>query len=238
MPALIDLTGKRFGRLVVLKRDKKTQREKRDKEAYWECQCDCGNIVSKRGHDLRDGKIISCGCKKTEFMSQLNAIDLTGQRFGKLLVIQQAKERIDNHIAWECKCDCGNSIITSGRYLRSGTTTSCGCIKSQGETKIIFLLQELNISFETQKSFIDCKNVFPLKFDFYLPDYNLLIEYNGKQHYEPIEYLGGEERFEQQQINDNIKKSWCKKNNIKLIEIPYWDYENLTINYIKNIIQE
>ena len=121
-----------------------------------------------------------------------------------------------------------------GKHLRSGMTKSCGCLKSAGELKLIQILLENNIRFETQKCFEGCKNVQSLKFDIYLPDFNAVIEYNGKQHYEPISFLGGEPRFIQQQQVDNIKKEWCKNNGIKLIEIPYLDYSKLNIEYLNN----
>ena len=103
-----------------------------------------------------------------------------------------------------------------------------GCPKcniSKGEKNIAAWLDAKNILYESQKKFDDCKNVLSLSFDFYLPNYNILIEYNGKQHYEPIEYFGGHKTFENQILRDNIKKEYCKKNNIFLIEIPY--YSNL-----------
>lgn len=68
----------------------------------------------------------------------------------------------------------------------SGKTQSCGCLVSKGEEKINFILQELKIKFNTQKTFNDCinpKTNTKLRFDFYLPDYNCCIEYDGKQHY-------------------------------------------------------
>ena len=76
MPKLIDLTGKRFGRFIVLGRDLETQRIKKDKEAFWFCQCDCGNKFSARGHDIRDKKILSCGCLKKENTQKINAKNL------------------------------------------------------------------------------------------------------------------------------------------------------------------
>lgn len=57
---------------------------------------------------------------------------------------------------------------------------------------------------------------------FYLTDYNLAIEYQGEQHYRPIDYFGGKEKFEVQQKRDNIKRDYCKNNNINLLEIPYY----------------
>ena len=89
-----------------------------------------------------------------------------------------------------------------------------------------------------QKSFSDCKNINVLKFDFYLPKYNLCIEYNGIQHYQAIDYFGGEERFKQQQKLDTIKQQWCTENNIKLIIIPYLDFSILNQEYILNILDK
>ena len=72
------------------------------------------------------------------------------------------------------------------------------------------------------------------------PDYNLAIEYQGKQHYEPVDFAGkGDEwakyQFKVGQQRDNIKRQYCQQNNIKLIEIPYWDYDNID-NIVKQII--
>lgn len=66
-----------------------------------------------------------------------------------------------------------------------------------------------------------------LRFDFYLSDYNILIEYNGKQHYYSIPYFGGEDTLKRQKVNDAIKEKYCQDNNIKLIRIPYWDFNNI-----------
>jgi hypothetical protein len=60
-----------------------------------------------------------------------------------------------------------------------------------------------------------------------LPDYNICIEYDGIQHFESVDYFGGELGFINTQMRDNIKNEYCKNNNIKLIRIPYWDYENI-----------
>ena len=93
--------------------------------------------------------------------------------------------------------------------------------KSQGEDIVYKYLTENNISFETQKCFKDCKNKRNLPFDFYLPDYNTCIEYQGQQHYTPLKFFGGQESFEYRQKCDQIKREYCKKNNIVLLEIKY-----------------
>jgi len=63
--------------------------------------------------------------------------------------------------------------------------------------------------------------------DFYLPSNNIIIEYNGIQHYKQKEYFGGDNALEQQQERDMALRQYCKEHNIKLIEIPYWDYDNI-----------
>ena len=78
------------------------------------------------------------------------------------------------------------------------------------------------IEYEYQKSFADCRDKRSLPFDFYLPEYNVCIEYDGKQHYESIEYFGGEESFAYTQRHDEIKNQYCADNNIKLLRIPYF----------------
>lgn len=97
---------------------------------------------------------------------------------------------------------------------------------SKGEKDISLFLQNNKINFVSQYKFPDCffkSENSPLRFDFYLPDYNICIEYNGKQHYEAINWFGGSENFKEQKERDKIKKEYCKKNDIKLIEIAYND---------------
>lgn len=95
------------------------------------------------------------------------------------------------------------------------------CNESKGENEIRSILDLNKIKYINQYKFPDCKNKNELPFDFYLPDSNTCIEFNGIQHYKPVLYFGGIDKFKQQQINDNIKKEYCKNNNIKLIIIRY-----------------
>ncbi len=101
------------------------------------------------------------------------------------------------------------------------------CNNSKGEMKIRLFLEENNIRFNTQYRFSDCKNIRPLPFDFYLPEHNICIEFNGRQHYEPLEHFGGIINFKKQQINDKIKYNFCKSSNISLIIINYRDINNI-----------
>jgi hypothetical protein len=66
-----------------------------------------------------------------------------------------------------------------------------------------------------------------LKFDFYLPDYNYCVEYDGELHYQVSRYCGGFDKFVDGIIRDTVKNEYCKKNNVKLIRIPYWDFNRI-----------
>jgi len=95
------------------------------------------------------------------------------------------------------------------------------CITSKGENKTRQELIKNNINFIRQHTFEDCRHIYALPFDFYLPDHNTCIEYNGIQHYKPVKYFGGKKAFENQQLRDKIKSDYCKSNNIQLISIRY-----------------
>lgn len=123
MPAFLDLTGKIFGRLTVIKRHF-SERIK----TYWECKCECGNISLSSTNDLRCGDKKSCGCLRKDLLR----VELTGQKFGKLTVIQIGKKRGNSSSEfWDCKCECGNPHTISSQHLREGAISSCGCMTEE-----------------------------------------------------------------------------------------------------------
>ena len=95
------------------------------------------------------------------------------------------------------------------------------CNHSKGEEITKNVLEDLGVTYEYQVMFEDLKNVNHLIFDFYLPEQDILIEYQGKQHYEPVELFGGEETFIRQVHNDSIKRKYSEENLYYLVEIPY-----------------
>ena len=106
--------------------------------------------------------------------------------------------------------------------------------RSKGEREVIAYLNKNGYK-DRREHRICCnlgfqRNVY---IDFYLPKENVFIEYNGRQHYEPVEYFGGEEQFERQQKRDAWVRHYCIDNGIKLIEIPYYSdvetYLNITL---------
>ncbi len=97
------------------------------------------------------------------------------------------------------------------------------CQESKGEREIRKILEMYNIEYLNQHSFIDCFYKRELKFDFYLPNLNICIEYDGEQHFKPIDFYGGMKNFKIQKERDSIKSNYCKYNNIKLLRISYKD---------------
>jgi len=95
------------------------------------------------------------------------------------------------------------------------------CNRSKGEIKIKLLLDKHNIIYDIEKTFNDCRNKNKLRFDFYLPKYNLLIEYDGFHHFNEIDGFGGKEKLLYTQKLDKIKNEYCLNNNIRLIRIKY-----------------
>ena len=194
-------------------------------------ECEClldGYKWSTTAHTLMRGH----GCKKCAGTLKKTHEEFVVEAFEKnknitvIGVYNGTREKI------LCKCNkCGNEWNTSPSYvLRGGTCPVCST--SKGETKIVELLVQNNIDYIPQKTFDNCSYKYLLRFDFYIPSKNLCIEYQGKQHYVPVDFSGkgkewAKQTFEEGQKKDNIKKEFCKQNSIRLLEIPYWDFDNI-----------
>lgn len=189
----------------------------------------------------RDSSLFKCK-KHGEFKSNINNVKKYGccrcsaekrTKNEKLKFIIESKKIWDNILEMDYK-----TLIYKGKkYKMKIYSNAVGWIhqlpdnhlkgflprKSTGELIIKKLLNLNNIKFETEKTFENCKNVKKLRFDFYLPKYNICIEYNGAQHYNAIDKFGGKSRLEYQIKNDNIKKDFCIKNDLNLIVISYKD---------------
>lgn len=129
-----DLTGQRFGRLVV---EKMSDKRGATRAVYWECRCDCGGTKTARGTFLRDGTVNSCGCLHKEYLQKGSTkINIVGQQFGRLTVISETDERTKcGEVKYLCSCDCGNTKVISGTTLRNGKTRSCGCLSAEATSK-------------------------------------------------------------------------------------------------------
>lgn len=121
MGKFVDLTGKRFGNLVVESKAPIHITKGGQQVTMWNCRCDCGNTRVVPSGKLNNGEVVTCAfCKK--FRHE----DLTGRRFGYLTIVGEV-ERRGIQIMWKCKCDCGNYIVSPRNNLMNGHTKSCGC---------------------------------------------------------------------------------------------------------------
>lgn len=128
MGALIDLVGKRYGRLLVLEQ---AQKLNGNSNIRWKCRCDCGTETVVFGQSLRDGMTKSCGCYKQD-VSKSRVKDEVDHVYGRLTVIRQVSAPDGkNRAYWLCKCECGNEKLVCGYDLRSRRVQSCGCLLNE-----------------------------------------------------------------------------------------------------------
>ena len=225
-----DYVGQKFGKLLVLE----MLYNYKDNQTYCKCKCDCENEAIIRTSGLITGNTTSCGC--------IHSPDLIGRKFGRLTVIKELECHTPQR-RWLCQCECGGTTEANSYTLTSGHTQSCGCLRSETVSKyevfISNILNDNNIYYHREFGFDDCKGVGnkKLRFDFYLPQYNTLIEYDGEQHFKAVKYFGGEEKYNILKKNDEIKNKYCKMHKINLVRIPYTFKENEVRDTIINIIQ-
>lgn len=141
-------------------------------------------------------------------------------------------EVLENYVSMRtpvlCRCLQHNqSFQMMPVNILRGQTSCSECWGSVGENTIASYLSLNNIVYERQKTFDDCKYIYPLHFDFYIPEKNIIIEYDGEQHFSPRTFgetteEEAEENFKKNNIRDRIKDKYCYDNNIKMIRIPYY----------------
>lgn len=184
-----------------------------------------------RGQGCPDCKLEKLKISNAEFLLRLK------ENNNNVLPLEEYKGM---DVKMKCKClKCGNEWEVEPHSLLAGHRCP-NCNNYKGELKINKYLHKQAIIHNHQFSYEDCRDRIPLRFDFYLPDYNCCIEYQGIQHYEPIDFAGkgkqwAEELFKQTRRKDNIKRKYCKTHNINLFEIPYWSFDDIDIilsNYL------
>lgn len=126
----IDLSGQRFGRLIAVKRV-----EDKRQGTFWFCKCDCGGTKIAETRNLRKGLTQSCGCLHNEELSKRKLIDLTGKKFGRLIVLERSNNQKGKDVVWKCRCDCGNYTEVTAGHLKDGHTKSCGCLAKETTSK-------------------------------------------------------------------------------------------------------
>lgn len=225
----IDLVNNRFGNLVVISESHDYISPKGYKKKMWKCICDCGLETTVMGSHLKSGHTTSCGCQKLKKLKPKTTKSLVGQKFGMLTVLERKPNRQvgkNSRVVWSCLCDCGNKSDVLSILLKQGSVKSCGCLNvSHAERIMIDYLSTNNFKFLRELKFPDlvgCDGG-QLSFDFAIinddGDIIKFIELDGVQHYKPVAYFGGVEKFNKVVINDGVKNDWCLKNGYELVRI-------------------
>jgi len=140
-------------------------------------------------------------------------------------------EGVKNKVIIICK-DHGEFVQNIHKHIKGQGCPECK-FNSIGEEYIKFYLEENNIKYIRQHRFDTCRYINKLSFDFYLPELEICIEFDGIQHFKPVKEFGGESEFQKIIERDNCKNKWCSENNLKLIRIKYNQ-----INKIRKILEK
>lgn len=229
---LENLTGQKFHRWTVIRRAESVLEPRGKLATVWKCRCDCGVERDVRASSLKGNLTYSCGCYKHEQLSVKR--DLVGQTFGLWDVLEKSDELFISptngrwYYTWLCKCECGTIRNVVEQALISNKSASCGCTMEPSlEAFTREYLDESDISFSRQKTFHDLRGVGNglLSYDFAIYDEfeNIicLIECQGKQHFEPSEFFGGEPQFQVQLEHDRLKRKKAHDLKIPLLEVDY-----------------
>lgn len=207
------------------------------KGSYWRVRCRCGTEKVVAAQPLLNGATTSCGCRNRELVSQKQLINIIGEKRGMLTILSGPVYKKKGELYWAALCDCGKSAVISGHGFKRGDITSCGCnASSSGENIIANILDNANISYIKEYSFDDlvgdygCK----LRYDFAIVNsYGQvirLVEFDGRQHYQPTPLFGGVDAFEKLQRYDKIKNEYAISHNIPLVRIPYRRQSSLCLD--------
>lgn len=194
--------------------------------------CPIHGIFKQTGHN----HLYSKGCKKCSFENSAKNRSMTTEKFIELangvhnFLYEYQDNYINNHSLFKIKCKTHGIFEQRPNHHLKGI--GCPkCKKSKGNDRIQDFLIKNNIKHETEKRFKTCKNKKQLPFDFYLTELNILIEFDGHQHFKIIKRSSDENKniecFEKVKRNDKIKTQWAIDNNIKLIRIPYYDEDKI-----------
>ena len=207
-------------------------------EEYYENRMNYLIVVCKKGHtfpsNISNFRMKKTGCPYcyNEIRSQWAIIpyNIRKEEVEKegYKIKTKEKDYIDGSHEVKFICDCGHEYISTIHDFKNGHRCPY-CNISKGERKILLFLKQYNLGGydNFQYRFNDCKCQRILPFDFYLPQYNCCIEYDGKQHYLYGGFGNDLLKLMNIKYRDNIKTNYCQQNNIKLIRIPYWDFDNI-----------
>jgi hypothetical protein len=151
--------------------------------------------------------------------------------FGNKLALISNKDdytNLNSLITAKCQDESHKPVVKRASLFRRGFGCK-SCAESQGERMIRLVLEDMNINFTQEKRFASCRDKKELPFDFFLPDYGVLIEFQGMQHFSTKDSWGGEKAFKATQRRDRVKKEWAKENQIPLLELTSYQRIKKTI---------
>lgn len=184
----------------------------------------CKETFPRKASKIMNGKGI-CGVCGSNIKRDITDVQKEINSFSSEIKVLEYVN--SNHIILE-HITCGEKVIRSMSELRKHKGFNCPkCKSSYGSRKITQYLIDKNIYFKKEFIFNDCKLKKPLPFDFYIPEYNVLIEYDGEHHDRPLKHWGGQKKFELVKKRDEIKTNYCLKNNIPLLRISSKDNEEI-----------
>jgi hypothetical protein len=201
----------------------------KNKRQEYLCLCKCGRYFRNEKWRLVNKKTKNCGRCRLLINEMPELIEEWDFEKNKSIDINNLTFSSHKKVWWICK-KCNKNWKTVIKNRTNNKTGCPRCCDSKGNKRIEEILYKLNIKFEKEKRFEKCRDKNTLPFDFYLPDYNICIEYQGIQHYKEQKVWG---KFEDLKRRDKIKKDFCINNNKHLLEIKYTKY-----NKIENIIKE
>lgn len=157
------------------------------------------------------------------------------------MVLEEKGKDKNRKIKYKCICECGNKVVVLGSSLKNGHTSSCGCSQSKYPALIKNIIEEFGYKALLEKTIlIDNESIDYIRFDLYIEELNLAIEYDGEPHFKPIDWAGkGVEwainNLERTQLRDEIKNKYCYDNDIYLLRIPYTQKDNFKEILIETI---
>ncbi|WWT40506.1 hypothetical protein [Staphylococcus phage PT94] len=181
---------------------------------------DCGNIFYDNSSCIisrfstcpfcyRNPRAVSSGKQFKDYVDKIEGYTLLSEYIDSKKKVKMKHE------------ECGTVFSISPNKFKSKGQRCPNCIISLGEEKVKEFLDSKNIFYYREKTLEDMLSIGKLRFDFYLPEENIAIEFNGGQHYKSIEFFGGDEEFKNIQRRDTDKKKYCVENNITYIEVPF-----------------
>ncbi len=194
------------------------------------CEClNCGNIFESFPADLLDGKGCSMCARMRTTLASIKPFEQFREEVYDVnpdIIITGCYTKQSEHIDVKCKI-CGHEWSPFGGSLIYGTGCPI-CKSSHGERSIRNYLLANDIEFIPQKKYDNLVGLGggQLSYDFYIPSFNILIEYQGEYH-DGTANNQTEDEFMKQQVHDKLKKEYAKNNGINLLEIWYWDFKNI-----------